>query len=286
MKELRNTEIAVVGLGLMGGSIAGALQGRCRSVVGIGRRESTIEAAIERGLVDRATDDLASGVREADVVILATPVRTIMQQIREVIPLLSEGALLMDLGSTKVEIMKEMDSLPEHVQPVGGHPMCGKEESGIGVAESSLYEGCTFILTPLPRTSETALALARELVAAVGARPLELNASRHDFLLSPISHLPYLLSCSLVETADVMSSPDGAAWEIVAGGFRDTSRLAGSDVRMLVDTLCTNQNNVKKALETCQEQLHQLALLVERADEGEMEETLSAIREKRRQMFS
>ncbi len=130
MKELRNTEIAVVGLGLMGGSIAGALQGRCRSVVGIGRRESTIEAAIERGLVDRATDDLASGVREADVVILATPVRTIMQQIREVIPLLSEGALLMDLGSTKVEIMKEMDSLPEHVQPVGGAP--DVRQGGIG----------------------------------------------------------------------------------------------------------------------------------------------------------
>ncbi len=83
-----------------------------------------------------------------------------------------------------------------------------------------------------------------------------------------------------------MSSPDGAAWEIVAGGFRDTSRLAGSDVRMLVDTLCTNQNNVKKALETCQEQLHQLALMVERADEGEMEKTLSAIREKRKEMFS
>lgn len=286
MKELRDTEIAVVGLGLMGSSLAGALRGRCRSVVGIGRKESTVEAAVERGLVDRATTDLAGGVCGANVVILATPVRTIMQQIREVAPLLSEGTLLMDMGSTKVEIMKEMDSLPEHVQPVGGHPMCGKEESGIGVAESSLYEGCTFILTPLPRTSEAALALARELATAVGARPLVLDASRHDFLLSPISHLPYLLSCSLVETADVMSSPDEAAWEIVAGGFRDTSRLAGSDVRMLVDTLCTNQDNVKRAVETCRDQLNRLALMVERGDEAEMEEVLRAIREKRKEMFS
>jgi len=286
MKELSNAQVAIVGLGLMGGSLAGALRGQCRAVVGVARRPESVESALARGLIDRGTTDVPDGVREADVVVLATPVRVIMRQLHEIAPLLPEGCLLMDLGSTKAQIAAEMARLPDHVQPLGGHPMCGKEKSGIEVADPALYQGCTFILTPLPRTSEEALALGRALAEAAGADPLVLEPKRQDFLVATISHLPYLLACALVATADATTSADPAVWEIVAGGYRDTSRVAGSDVSMMTDILLTNREEVLKALETYAAQLRRLTRLVEDADEEKMRAALSIAREKRREMFS
>ena len=269
----------------MGGSLAGALRNQCRTVVGVARRAETIETALAHGLIDRGTTDLTSSVRQADAVVLATPVRVIMQQLAEIGPLLPEGCLLMDLGSTKTQIIAEMARLPDHVQPLGGHPMCGKEVSGIEMADPALYQGCTFILTPLPRTSEAALALGRELAKAVGAQPLVLAAERQDFLVATVSHLPYLLACALVSTADATTSADPAAWEIVAGGFRDTSRVAGSDVTMMIDILLTNREEVLKALKVYQTQLRDLTRLVEAGDEGDLRTVLSTLCEKRKEMF-
>ena len=285
MKRLADAQVTIVGLGLMGGSLAGALRGQCQAVVGVARRAEMVETALARGLVDRGTTDLARGVRQADVVVLATPVRVIVRQLAEIGPLLPEGCLLMDLGSTKAQIVAEMARLPGHVQPLGGHPMCGKEVSGIEAADSALYQGCTFILTPLPRTSEAALALGRALAEAVGASPLVLEPERQDYLVATVSHLPYLLACALVATADTTTSADPAAWEIVAGGFRDTSRVAGSDVTMMMDILLTNREEVLKALDTYQTQLRHLTRLVEAGDEKEMRAVLSTMRAKRKEMF-
>jgi prephenate dehydrogenase len=285
MKPLNEAQITVVGLGLMGGSLAGGLRGACRAVVGVSRREETIEKALARDLIDRGTTDMAEGVREADVVVLATPVRVILQQIATIGPLLPEGCLLMDLGSTKTKVVEAMTELPEHVQPLGGHPMCGKEISGLDAAEPAIYEGATFILTPLPRTSEQALALGRDLARAVGSTPLVLEAERQDFLVGTVSHLPYLMACALVATADDTTSPDPAAWKIVAGGFRDTSRVAGSDVTMMIDILLTNQEEVLKALDVLQGKLDELTRLVESGDEERMRAVLSKIQQTRLEMF-
>lgn len=284
--RLVDARVAIVGLGLMGGSLAGALRGHCRQVVGVARRPETIQTALERGLIDRGTTHLADGVGEAEAVILATPVRVILRQLDEIGPLLAEGCLLMDLGSTKAQIAARMAELPPHVQPLGGHPMCGKETSGIGVADPDLYRGRTFILTPLPRTSQTALALGRELALAAGARPLILSAERQDALVATVSHLPYLLACALVATADATTtSADPAAWKIVAGGFRDTSRVAGSDVTMMLDILTTNREPVLDAVRVCQEQLARLARLIESGDETALRAALAAVRAERKRMF-
>ncbi|MGD9315946.1 MAG: prephenate dehydrogenase [Anaerolineae bacterium] len=284
-RQLRDCQVTIIGLGLMGGSLAGALRGQCRSVVGVARRAEVIEVALAQDLIDWGTTDLVEGVRGADVVVLATPVRVILRQLAEIGSLLPEGCVLIDLGSTKAQIVAEMGHLPDHVQPLGGHPMCGKEVSGIEVAEPTLYQGQTFILTPLPRTSEAALALGRELARATGAHPLVIEAQRQDFLVGTVSHLPYMLACALVATADATTSADPAAWEIVAGGFRDTSRVAGSDVTMMLDILMTNQEEVLKAVATCQAQLASLADLVGNGDEDALRDALSAIRETRLEMF-
>lgn len=284
-RRLQNCHVTIVGLGLMGGSLAGALKGQCRTVVGVSRRAETVETASRLGLVDWGTTNIAEGVREAHVVILATPVRVILRQLAEIAPLLREGCLLMDLGSTKAQIAEKMARLPEHVQPLGGHPMCGKESSGIEVADPALYQGCTFILSPLARTSEAALSLGYELAEATGAHPLVLSGERQDFLVGTVSHLPYLLACALVATADATTSADPAAWEIVAGGYRDTSRVAGSDVTMMLDILMTNRREVLKAVHAYQDQLSDLCRLLEEGDEVGLRETLGTIREKRREMF-
>jgi prephenate dehydrogenase len=284
-RPLQDCQVTIVGLGLMGGSLAGALRGQVRAVVGVARRADAIEAALVRGLIDRGTSDLAAGTRQADLVVLSTPVRVILRQLAEIGPLLPEGCVLMDLGSTKAEIVAAMARLPGHVQPLGGHPMCGKEVSGIEVADPALYRGRTFILTPLPRTSEAALALGRSLAQAIGAQPLILGAQRQDALVATVSHLPYLLACALVATADATTSADPAAWEIVAGGFRDTSRVAGSDVTMMLDILMTNQDRVVRAVETYQAQLSHLARLVGAGDEDGLRRALSTIRNKRLEMF-
>ena len=283
--QLEDAQVTVVGLGLMGGSLAGALQGKCRSVVGVARRAETVEEALALGLIDWGTTDLAEGVRQADVTVLATPVRIILQQLKEIGPLLPPSCLLLDMGSTKTRIVAEMAKLPEHVQPLGGHPMCGKERSGIEVSDPTLYEGTTFILCPLARTSEEALALGQELAEATGAHPLVIEAQRQDFIVGTVSHLPYLLACGLISTADATTSTDPAAWEIVAGGFRDTSRVSGSDVTMMLDILLTNQEEVLQAVNTFQEQLAILAALIETGDEASLRAMLTSIRRTRLEMF-
>jgi prephenate dehydrogenase len=284
-RPLKKCNVTIIGLGLMGGSLAGALRGRCRTVVGVARRTEAVERALALGLVDRATTDIADAVSSADIVILATPVRVILRQMADLGPLLPEGCLLLDLGSTKGQIVDAMENLPGHVQPLGGHPMCGKEVSGIEVADPTLYRGCTFILTPLSRTSEAALALAQDLARAIGAQPLVLEAQRQDFLVGTMSHLPYLLACALVATADARTSPDPAAWEIVAGGFRDTSRVSGSDVTMMLDILLTNPTEVLEAVDTFQSQLQNLAVLIETGDEDGLASALGATRKTRLEMF-
>jgi prephenate dehydrogenase len=277
--------VTIVGLGLMGGSLAGALRGSCHTVTGVARRAETIDAALARGLIDRGTTDLAGGVAGAGVVILAAPVRAILRQLAEIGPLLAGGCLVMDLGSTKAAIVAAMAGLPDHVQPLGGHPMCGKETSGLDAADPALYHGRTFILSPLPRTSAAALALGCELATAAGAQPLVLAAERQDGLVATLSHLPYLLACGLVSTAGVLTSADPAAWEIVAGGFRDTSRVAGSDVTMMLDILLTNRDQVVKSVAAFQDQLAGLAHLLETGDEEALRAALSAIRAERIRMF-
>jgi len=283
--HLEECQVAVVGLGLMGGSLAGALRGRCQEVVGVARRQEMVDQALAGGFVDRGTTDLAEGVGTANIVVLATPVRVILRQLAEIGPHLAGGCLLMDLGSTKAQIVAKMARLPGHIQPLGGHPMCGKEVSGLEAADPGLYRDRTFILTPLQRTSEAALALGCELALAIGAHPLVLGADRQDFLVATVSHLPYLLACALVATADATTSADPAAWEIVAGGFRDTSRVAGSDVTMMLDILLTNRVEVQKAVSTCQAQLGDLARLIEAEDEDALRQALTAIRETRLEMF-
>lgn len=285
MRPLSECRVVIIGLGLMGGSLAGALRGRCRSVVGVARREETIAEAHRRGLINEGATDAAATVQGADLVVLATPVRTIIAQLRDIADRLPAGSVVMDLGSTKGEILEAMRALPSGIEPLGAHPMCGKETSGISEADPSLYAGCTFILCPLARTSRAALCLGRELVEAVGGTPLVLEGDRQDGLVATLSHVPYLLACALVGTAEATTSHDPAAWEIVAGGYRDTSRVAGSDVRMMLDILMTNRTAVLESAHAFRDRFDRLVALIGEGSEERLAAALTACREARRRMY-
>lgn len=277
MKRLADCRVAIVGLGLMGASLAMDLSQNnlCREVRGVARRTATVLDAFFAGAVDLATNDLTTGVMAADIVILATPVRTIVDMLGEIGPHLWPGTLVMDMGSTKAEICAALDQLPPGIQPVGGHPMTGKETAGFDAAEANLYRNATWVLTPLPRTSPEALCLATELVEAVGAKPVALPAERHDRLVATISHLPFLAASALVHTTAQVGAGDPAVWELAAGGFRDTSRVAASDTRMFLDILMTNRPAVLAQLDAYLEQLSSLRALLQMGDEAALQAKLS-----------
>ncbi len=285
--HLIDCQVTIVGLGLMGGSLAAALmrRGACRRVVGVARRSSTLTTALALRFIQQGSTDLAEGVAGADVVILATPVGEIIETLGRIGPLLKPDCVLLDIGSTKSAICQAMQVLPGHIQPVGGHPMCGKETSGLTMAEPDLYQGRAFVLTPLERTAPWALTLAQELVVAIGARPLLLAPERHDALVAAISHLPYLLAATLVNAADHLAQGDPTLWQLAAGGFRDTSRVAASNLDMMLDILRTNRLPVLEALARAQQELATLADLLRAEDWPALEARLTTAHDRRTEVF-
>lgn len=280
------TRVAIVGMGLMGGSLGLALKARQPGivVVGVARRRSVVDLALHMGAADEATTDLAEGVGQADLVVLSTPVRTLIRQIPEVAGYMQPGAVLTDMGSTKAAIMRAMAQAPWGIQPVGGHPMCGKEVAGLEVAEATLYEGATWPLTPLERTDPAATAGMRALVQAVGARPIMIEPDRHDRLVAAISHLPYLLAVALTGVVDEVGEQDDLVWALAASGFRDTSRVAASDLAMMLDILATNRRYVAAMAGRFHRRLGQLIVALEAGDDAEatdLRPRLEEAREKR-----
>jgi prephenate dehydrogenase len=279
--RLAECRVGIIGLGLMGGSIALALKGACRSISGYDVDSEAIKQAIERGIIGRLIDLRGD---EVDVLILAAPVSAILDWLTHIPTVFSGEFHLLDLGSTKTQIVERMHSLPERISPLGGHPMCGKEASGLSGADGALYRGCLFVLTPLDRTQSATLHVAQELITVFNAHTLILEPQRHDRAAAIISHLPYLLASTLVEVA--LYADDDVTWMLAASGFRDTSRLAASDVTMMLDILKSNRAEVLNALSSAQSSLQETVELLEREDWNDLKAKLEAVREKRKRWES
>jgi prephenate dehydrogenase len=274
--------LAVVGLGLMGGSLAMALRERATTITGIEPNAESRRFALEKGIVDEATDDLRTGVAEADTVILAAPVRLIETMIENRIgSYLRSNTLLIDIGSTKRDICESMGKLPVGIHAIGGHPMTGKETSGIQDSEGTLFRGRPFVLCPTRRTTPATRLRALSLVEALESTPFEMEAQRHDHLVAAISHLPYLLSSALVATVAKQGETDSTVWELAAGGFRDMSRLAGQDVQMMGDILSTNTQAVATLLALFRVELAMLEAMLISRDEQKLADFLRPTREAR-----
>ncbi len=266
----------------MGGSLARALRQAYprMTIYGLDRNRETVRQAARAGVINAGSTTWDS-FPGADFLILALPVRAIMCFLQEIGPTLAPGTLVMDLGSTKRDICRALRTLPAGVEAMGGHPMCGKEQAGWEASEETLFHHTTFVLCPLERTTPWALSVARELITTVGARPLRLTAARHDRLVATISHLPYLAASALLATADKVGREDPLLWEVAANGFRDTSRLASSNVTMSIDILLTNIEPVLALLEQYEDALEQLKSALQSGNEEALRSLLNAIRLRR-----
>ncbi len=286
--RLADCRVAVVGLGLIGASLCMDLTrlGACREVRGISRSSQTVATGIQNGVIDQGTTRLLSGIAGADIVVLAAPVRVAMRQIGEIRDSLKAGAIVADVGSTSSAVAQALADLPAPVQPLSTHPLAGKETSGFDAAEAGLFANAIWVLTPLPRTSPAAVDLFSQLVRAVGAHPLSLEAAEHDRIVSAISHVPFLVSSALVRTVAQVARQEPGVWELAAGGFRDTSRVAASEASMFLDILMTNRTNIGQHLEMFMQEIAYLRQLLDEANEEELEKQLTANRQTRMNWYA
>lgn len=254
--KLIECRIAIVGLGLMGGSLALALKGKCAGVDGVDIDSTVIGFALTNQVVDHAASDPIQILPKADLVILGAPVSQILSLLRALPELHPGNPVVLDLGSTKREIVRAMAELPSRFDPIGGHPMCGKEKTGLANAAPDLFMDAPFALTPLQRTTSTARDLAEQVALTIGARPIWLKAETHDLWTASTSHLPYVLACALANAVP------GEALPMVGPGLRSTIRVAGTSTRIMMDILQTNQENILGALGSFREELDHLEALV------------------------
>ena len=259
--RLQDTKIAIVGLGLMGGSLALALRGKCAALYGIDAHPATLELALDKKIVDQGDTDPAKLLPPAELIILATPVSVIIDYIKK-LPLLTQNTcIVLDLGSTKRDIINAMSALPEWFDPIGGHPICGKEKLGLENAEGGLYRDTPFVITTLERTSLRAKSAIKQILSAIGARLIEADAEEHDRTLAFTSHLPFILSSALA-----LSTPTDYS-SFMGTGFRSTSRLAGTPSHMMMGVLKSNKENILLALRKFQEQLASIELALSDKDD-------------------
>jgi prephenate dehydrogenase len=270
--------VAIYGVGLMGASLALALRGFGSKIIGIDPDTRIHSEALNRGIVDEIftySPDPTSLSQQADLIILAAPVTANLEIIKTLGDNHITPAVVMDLSSTKREICDAMGSLAPRFDPIGGHPMCGKESSSLESAEAGLFKGATFALTPIPRTTKRARQLASNLVKYIGSKEFWIDADTHDQIVAATSHLPYILASSLAGITPGEFSP------LVGPGFVSTSRLAGSDIKMMHDILKTNRQNILNVINNYQRQLSAFKIALESQDDRVLENLMSTGREQR-----
>lgn len=236
--------LAVIGVGLIGGSLARALRaaGAVGEVVGIDLDRANLRQAAELGVVDRAAATAAEGVAGADMVFLAVPVRAMAGVVREIGPHLTAGCIVTDGGSVKAEVVAACDPLmPAGTCFVGGHPIAGTEHSGVGASFATLYQGKRCILTPAATTDRDALATVARMWEAAGSEVVLMAPEMHDRLVAAISHLPHMVAYALVNAVEGYDRFEESILRYSAGGFRDFTRIASSDPAMWRDIALMNR---------------------------------------------
>ncbi len=267
-------KLVIFGVGLIGGSFALALReaGAVREIVGVGRSAGNLEQALRLGVIDRVAADVASAVRDADLVLLAVPVGQMAAVMASIAPHLSARTIVTDAGSTKCDVVAlARQHLPGHLaQFVPAHPIAGAEKSGAAAASAELYQRRNVVVTPVPEIDPAAVRMVRALWESCGATVREMTPQAHDEVFAAVSHLPHLLAFALVEDIASRSNSE-ELFSYAASGFRDFTRIAGSSPEMWRDICLSNRTALIKELEVYQAQLARLHAMLELADGAALE---------------
>ncbi|HCB12386.1 MAG TPA: prephenate dehydrogenase/arogenate dehydrogenase family protein [Gammaproteobacteria bacterium] len=254
--------LCIIGVGLIGGSLARALReaGEVDEIVGCGRGEDNLRTAVRLGVVDRYDTDPARAVTGADVVVVAVPLGAIAPVLRALVPHLSANTVVTDVGSAKGSVVADVERIYGAIPPnfVPGHPIAGTEQSGVEASFATLFQNRRVILTPLAETCATAHHLIRQMWALTGAEVIDMGVRHHDAVLAATSHLPHMLAYTLVDT---LARLDDRAeiFRYAAGGFRDFSRIASSDPKMWHDICIANREQLLEMIALFSADLERLA---------------------------
>jgi prephenate dehydrogenase len=276
--------LCVIGVGLIGGSLARALRdaGFCQEVVGAGRNPAHLQTAVDLGVIDRYETDLSRAVADADMVLVSVPLGAMPAVFSAIKGHLAGHAVLTDAGSAKggvIEAARQaFDGLPAAFVP--GHPIAGTEQSGVEASFASLYRDRRVILTPLPETDIQATARVREMWEAAGAEVVEMDPVHHDAVLAATSHLPHVLAYTLVESLTRLGD-DGEVFEYAAGGFRDFTRIASSDPVMWRDICLANGDAIQLMIEHFMADLQELAEAIQNRDGQQLLDLFTSARDAR-----
>lgn len=280
---MTHLRITIIGVGLIGGSLGLALKADGNAdITGVDGDRAGLDAAVARGAIDRGTTDAVAGVAGADIVILCTPVLQIPGLVARIAPHLRPGAIITDVGSTKRYVGEQITRLlPAGVHYVGGHPMAGREKSGIAAADGGLFRGKWYIFTPDDNTPPAAVDLVANLIRRTGAKVTVMAADRHDSCAAVISHIPHVVAAGLVNLLDCYPGEAEAMVRLAGGGFCDTTRIASSDADMWADICMTNAAAVTGGLEDLQRLLGGVVAAIRRGDRAAVHEFFAAAKARR-----
>ncbi|KXG77866.1 Prephenate dehydrogenase [Fervidicola ferrireducens] len=266
---------AVVGLGVIGGSLAKALNAAGIEVMGIDMDDETLLKARKDGVISHDSFNINEGdekyfepLKKADVVFLAIPVMDIVPVMRRLAPFFKKDAVVTDTGGTKRFLVNSINfELPEGVEFIGGHPMAGSEKSGYDHSREDLFLNAPYILTPTPENTKTSVETLKKVVSKIGAIPYVVAAEEHDRIIAAVSHLPQVVATSLA--AAIGELDEGGEWLKLAGrGFKDTTRIAASSFKIWRDVFITNGDEIIKMIRLYEKKLEELAEAIESKDEG------------------
>jgi prephenate dehydrogenase len=267
--------LAIIGVGLIGGSLARALReaGAVGSVVGIGRSQANLEDALSLGICDEITQDVLKGVKGADMVFISVPVCAIPAVVAEIAPALTPGCIVTDGGSVKAAIVRECETLmPAGCHFVGGHPIAGTEHSGAASSFATLYRGKRCILTPTERTNTAALETVARLWRLTGAEVCSMEPGHHDRIFAEISHLPHVVAYALVHAVGTADVEGENVLSYTAGGFRDFTRIASSDPVMWRDIALMNREALLASIDGFSASLAELRRRIDSGDQAGLTE--------------
>ena len=264
--------VAIIGTGLIGGSIGLGLKerGLARSIIGVGRHRASINKALRAKAIDEGTINIEKAVRQADIIILATSVDLIPDLARKIIPLMNTSAILTDVGSAKSyivsQINREIKSRHNGERPnfIGAHPLAGSEQRGIESARPDLFEGSVCVLTPTSLNSKKCITKLSIMWKALGAKVSILTPSRHDEIVAFVSHLPHLVASGLVSVVDEKH------WKFAASGLRDTTRVASGDPELWLGICKQNKARIIKALRCFSEEVQHTLNDLEQGDDNKI----------------
>lgn len=271
-------KVAIIGVGLIGGSIGLALKKKrlAKKIIGVARKSKTFKDALRLKAIDQATRDISKAVKGADLVILCQPVEAIIASLPKIAKLLKPGTIVIDVGSSKSEIVKKAQKhLPRNVFFVGCHPLAGSEKKGIGFASSKLFDKTLCILTPTPATNKKALKAVENLWHKLGAKTCFLKPIVHDDILAFISHLPHVVAFSLINSIPAQYLKFSAA------GLKDTTRIAASDPIIWKDVCISNAPQILKSLDCFESVLRKLKHQISKRDSPGLKKAFSQAQKKR-----